>query len=115
MNVVSIRERWMGDIFTKTICAAKNRNQLMKAVTIAEGLGLQEGKDFFLIKDCCLTELEPEEIGEDGVGRTLTCIRFRPLPDDIAHAIKQKISAVQVKKQAAVALAQRQFPYPLFP
>lgn len=85
-----IRERWMGDIFTKTICAAKNRNQLMKAVTIAENLGLQEGKDFFLIKDCCLTELEPEEIGEDGVGRTLTCIGFRPLPDDVAHAISKK-------------------------
>lgn len=85
-----IRERWMGDIFTKTICAAKNRNQLLKAVTIAEGLGLQEGKDFFLIKDCCLTELEPEEIGEDGVGRTLTCIGFRPLPDDVAHAISKK-------------------------
>lgn len=85
-----IRERWMGDIFTKTICAAKNRNQLMKAVTIAEGLGLQEGKDFFLIKDCCLTELEPEEIGENGIGRTLTCIGFRPLPDDIAHAISKK-------------------------
>lgn len=71
-----IRERWMSDIFTKTICAAKNRNQLMKAVTIAEDLGLQEGKDFFLIRDCCLTELESEEIGEDGVGRTLTCILF---------------------------------------
>lgn len=85
-----IRERWMGDIFTKTICAAKNRNQLLKAVTIAEGLGLQEGKDFFLIKDCCLTELEPEEIGEDGIGRTLTCIGFRPLPDDVAHAISKK-------------------------
>ena len=85
-----IRERWMSDIFTKTICAAKNRNQLMKVVTIAEDLGLQEGKDFFLIKDCCLTELEPEEIGEDGVGRTLTCIGFRPLPDDVAHTISKK-------------------------
>ena len=85
-----IRERWMGGIFTKTICAAKNKNQLMKAVTSAEGLGLQEGKDFFLIKDCCLTELEPEEIGEDGVGRTLTCIGFRPLPDDVAHTISKK-------------------------
>lgn len=85
-----IRERWMGDIFTKTICEAKNRNYLMKAVKIAEGLGLQEGRDFFLIKDCCLTELEPEEIGEDGVGRTLTCIGFRPLPDDVAHAISKK-------------------------
>ena len=37
-----------------------------------------------------LTELEPEEIGEDGVGRTLTCIGFRSLPDDIAHAISKK-------------------------
>lgn len=42
-----IRERWMGDIFTKTVCAAKNRNHLLKAVTIAEELGLKEGKDFF--------------------------------------------------------------------
>ncbi len=85
-----IRERWRGDIFTKTVCEAKNRTQLMKAVTIAEGLRLQEGEDFFLIKDCCLTELEPEEVDENGVGRTLTCIGFRPLPDDIAHAISKK-------------------------
>ena len=52
---------WLYGIFTKTICEAKNRNHMMKAVTIAEELGLQEGKDFFLIKDSCLTELEPEE------------------------------------------------------
>ena len=85
-----IYEDWLCGIFTKTICEAKNRNQLMKAVTIAEDLGLQEGIDFFLIKDNCLTELEPEEIDENGVGRTLTCIGFRPLPDDTAHAISRK-------------------------
>ena len=85
-----IYEEWMCGIFTKTICEAKNRNQLMKAVTIAEEMGLKEGTDFFPIKDNCLTELEPEEIGEDGVGRTLTCIGFRPLPDDIAHQISRK-------------------------
>ena len=85
-----IYEDWMCGIFTKTICEAKNRNQLMKAVTIAEEMGLKEGTDFFPIKDNCLTELEPEEIGEDGVGRTLTCIGFRPLPDDIAHQISRK-------------------------
>ena len=85
-----IYEDWLCDIFTKTICEAKNKNQLMKSVTIAEEIGLKEGTDFFLIKDNCLTELEPEEVGEDGIGRTLTCIGFRPLPDEIAHQISRK-------------------------
>ena len=83
-------EDWLGGIFTKTVCEAKNRNQLLKAVAMAEELGLKEGKDFFLIKDNCLTDLEPEEIDEAGVGKTLTCIGFRPLPDEIAHAISRK-------------------------
>jgi len=83
-------EDWLGGIFTKTVCEAKNRNQLLKAVAMAEELELKEGKDFFLIKDNCLTELEPEEIDENGVGKTLTCIGFRPLPDEIAHAISRK-------------------------
>ncbi len=86
----AIYDDWLCGIFTKTICEAKNRNQLMKAVTLAEAEGLVENQDFFLIKDNCLTELEPEEIGEDGVGRTLTCIGFRPLPDETAHAISRK-------------------------
>lgn len=81
---------WLHGIFTKTICEARNRNHLMKAVTMAEELGLREGKDFFLIRDSCLTELEPEEYDENGVGRTLTCIGFRPMRDDIAHAISRK-------------------------
>ena len=85
-----IYEDWLCGIFTKTICEARNRNQLLKAVTMAEGLGLVEGTDFFLIKDNCLTELEPEEVDENGVGRTLTCIGFRPLPDDTAHQISRK-------------------------
>ena len=85
-----IYEEWFEGTFTKTVCEAKNRNQLLKAVDIAKELGLKEGDDFFLIEDNCLTELEPEEIGKDGVGRTLTCIGFRPLPDDIAHAISKK-------------------------
>ena len=81
---------WLNGIFTKTICEAKNRNHLMKAISMAEELGLQEGKDFFPIKDNCLTELEPEEYDENGTGRTLTCIGFRPLPDSIAHQISRK-------------------------
>lgn len=81
---------WVCGIFTKTICEARNRNQLLKAKKMAEELGMEEEKDFFLIKDNCLTELEPEEMDENGVGRTLTCIGFRPLPDDVAHEISRK-------------------------
>ena len=85
-----VYEEWFCGIFTKTICEARNKNHLMKAVTMAEELELKENKDFFLIKDNCLTELEPEEIDENGVGRTLTCIGFRPLSDDTAHQISRK-------------------------
>lgn len=49
-----------------------------------------EGKDFFLINDACNTELTPEEVDENGVGRTLTCIGFKPLPDEIAWQISKK-------------------------
>ena len=83
-------DKWVCGIFTKTICEARNRNQLMKAVTIAQELGLQEDKDYFLIKDACLTELQPEEVDENGVGRTLTCIGFKPLSDEVAHQISKK-------------------------
>lgn len=81
---------WIEGAFTKVICEAKNRTHLMKAVTHAEELGLKEGEDFFLIKDNCLTELEPEEVDESGQGRTLTCIGFRPLPDDLCRQISRK-------------------------
>lgn len=83
-------EQWVCGIYTKTVCAAKNRNQLLKAVSLAEEQGLQQGRDFFCIYDVCLTELEPEERDEDGNGRTLTCIGFRPLPDEVAQAISKK-------------------------
>lgn len=83
---IDIYENWINGSFTKVICEAKNKNQLLKAVKIAEELGLKEGVDFFLIKDNCLTELEPEE--EDG--RTLTVIGFRPLEDETAAAISKK-------------------------
>lgn len=78
---------WFCGIYTKIICEAKNKNKLLKAAEKAKSLGLEENEDFFLIKDHCLTELEPEEIGEDGIGKVLTCIGFRPLDDDTAKAI----------------------------
>lgn len=85
-----IAEDWFCGIFTKTICEAKNKTQLLKAKEIAEELGMVEGKDFFLIKDACNTELIPEEVDENGVGRTLTCIGFKPLDDETAWKISKK-------------------------
>lgn len=85
-----VYEQWFCGIFTKTICEAKNKNQLLKAIQIANELGLEENKDFFLIKDACNTELVPEEIDENGIGRTLTCIGFKPLPDEVAWKISKK-------------------------
>lgn len=85
-----IVEEWIRGSFAKIICEAKNKYQLEKVIPLARELGLEEGQDFFLIKDNCLTELTPEEIDDNGVGRTLTCIGFRPLPDDIVHQLSKK-------------------------
>ena len=81
-----IMTEYVNGIFTKTICSAKNLNDLLKAKAKAEELGLVEGQDFGLINDCCLTDLEPEN--EDGT--TTTGIWFAPLPDDVAHSISKK-------------------------
>lgn len=85
-----VYDEWFCGIFTKTVCEAKNLNQLLKAKIIAEELGLKEGVDFFLIMDACKTELKPEMIDSEGVGRTLTCIGFRPLDDETAWRISKK-------------------------
>ena len=80
-------EQWIEGSFKKTVCEARNKNHLLKAIEIAKSIGLdQENYDYFLIRDNCLTDLEPED--EDG--RTLTCIGFRPLPDEIAWQISKK-------------------------
>lgn len=81
-----IFEQYICGSFVKTICEAKNINQLLKAKAKAEDLGLVENVDFGLIYDNCLTELEPEEEN----GTTLTGIWFRPLHDDVAHEISRK-------------------------
>lgn len=81
-----IWNNYVNDIFTKTICECRNKNQLLKAETIALELGLNEGKDYGFINDKCLTDLTPEN--EDG-----TCtvgMWFKPLDDEIAHKISKK-------------------------
>lgn len=75
-----------GNLYRKTVCEAKNKNQLLKAKAIADELGLVEDIDYGCIYDNCLTELEPEEDN----GTTLTGIWFCPLDDEIAHKISKK-------------------------
>jgi peptidyl-tRNA hydrolase len=81
-----IFDNYINGIFTKTICEARNKTNLLKAKKIAEDLDLVEGKDFGEINDKCLTELQPEN--QDGT--TLVGIWFAPLDDEIAHKISKK-------------------------
>ena len=83
-------EEWIAGSFTKVVLEADNRNQLLKAVEMANDLGLKEDFDYFLIKDNCLTELQPEEFDRYGVGRTLTCIGFKPMPDETADLMGKR-------------------------
>lgn len=81
-----IYDGYVNGRFTKTICEAKNKNHLLKAVGLAEELGLVENVHYGLIYDACFTELKPEEEN----GTTLTGIWFCPLEDDKAHYISKK-------------------------
>lgn len=87
---MGVFENWIKGTFTKVLLEAKNKNRLLKAAELANGLGLMEGRDYFLIKDNCYTELEPEEFDENGVGRTLTCIGFRPMANEVIDKIGKK-------------------------
>ena len=40
-----VYEDWICGIFTKTVCAAKNRTHLLKAKAMAEEMGLEEGNE----------------------------------------------------------------------
>ena len=87
---VDLYEQWLNGSFTKCVLKAKNKNQLLKAKTMAEELGMEEGKDFFCIYDECRTELEPEDYDENGIGRTLTVIGFRPMASEVIDKIGKK-------------------------
>lgn len=85
-----IYDNYINDSFVKVICEAKNLHHLMKAKILAEELGLVENKDFFVIADECRTDLIPEFYDEDGKGRTIVGIGFRPLPDEVAMKLSKK-------------------------
>lgn len=85
---------YVNGIFTKTICEARNLNQLKKVdeyiasanAELPDNRKLVQKVDYGWINDKCLTELTPEN--EDGT--TTIGVWFRPLPDDIAHMISKK-------------------------
>ena len=79
-------EQYINDIYTKTVCEAKNKSHLLKVINIAAELGLKEGDDYGIIKDHCLTEIKPEE--DDGT--TIVGVWFRPIPDDVSHLLSKK-------------------------
>ena len=85
-----VYEQWVLGSFTKVTLGARNKNHLLKAIEMAKELGMEEGVDYFLIKDNCYTELEPEEVDENGVGRTLTCVGFRPMDSEVIDQIGKK-------------------------
>lgn len=83
---VDVFENWFNDSFTKVLLAAKNLNDLKKALAKCEELNLKEGVDYFVIRDNCYTELIPDE-GED------TCfiaIGFAPMDEEKIRPITKK-------------------------
>lgn len=76
-------DEWINGSFTKVVCGARNIGKLQKAIDKAISLGMKEGEDFFVIRDACRTELEPENPD----GSTTTCIGFKPMPAEVIDQI----------------------------
>lgn len=81
-----IVDNWIGGIFTKVILEVKSETKLMRVIESAKAAGFVEGKDFFPIRDACLTELTPDETGS-----RLTCIGFVPMQKSRMHDVVGKL------------------------
>lgn len=82
-----IVDNYINASFTKTICEARNLNQLQKVEQYANEHNLVKNVDWGYIDDNCWTELTPDITGDDGVPRCRVGVWFKPLPEDISHAI----------------------------
>lgn len=78
---------WMTGIFTKVLLEAKNLHALERTVELAKEHGFVEGKDYFLIKDNCLTELVPD-LNSD---RCFIAIGFRPMDTEKIHEVVKRL------------------------
>lgn len=79
-------EEWINDEYKKCVLGAKDKNDLLKLRNKAIENGMKEGKDFYLIYDNCHTELDAEEEN----GKTLTCIGFLPMKDEIIDKVTKR-------------------------
>lgn len=87
MMISSDLKEWLEGIFTKILLQAKNLHAMEKIIQRVKENGLEEEKDFFLIKDSCLTELIPDE----GSDRCLIAIGFRPMEEEKIAPIVKKL------------------------
>lgn len=76
---------WLCGSATKIVCEARCKSHLLKVLKKAKELGLEENKDYFLIRDNC--SMISEELSEKDALQPLTCIGFRPLPEELADQI----------------------------
>jgi peptidyl-tRNA hydrolase len=79
-------EQWMSGLFTKVILEAKNEAHMQKIVDKAKEAGMVEDRDFFCIRDACLTELTPDE-----TGTRWTCIGFAPMEAEKIDAVTKRL------------------------
>ena len=86
-------EDWINGSFTKIVLQVKSREKFFNIVDAAREKGMVEGKDFFIIRDNCLTELTPEDKDDSSPtgGRTPTVIGFRPMEDKEIDPITKKL------------------------
>lgn len=92
---IDLYDGWINGIFTKVCLGVKNRNKLSQVIEDAENAGMVEGEDFFVIRDHCLTELEPEEFDENGEGWTTTCVGFKPMPSSKIDPVTRKLQLLR--------------------
>lgn len=102
---IPIWEHYINDIYTKTICEARNLNGLKRAQMMAKDLDLKENEDYGFINDKCLTELKPEN--EDGT--TTVGMWFAPLADDVAHKISKKFPLLKDHADFIIPLRDREW------
>ena len=100
---IDIIDEYVFGIFTKTICEAKNLNQLKKVEEYVKELNsslpkenqLACGVDYGYINDSCKTVLTPENPD----GTTTIGVWFRPLPDVLAQKISKKYKLYRDKSK----------------
>lgn len=74
----NLYDKWIEEDYGKVVLAVDGRDELDAVIDRANENNLSEGYDYFVIKDNCYTELEPDN--EDGT--CTTCIGFRPMPKE---------------------------------